>query len=147
MRSLVRYLNGLRNAVRREPISGKATFIERYLHFTPAPTDQRGFRDVIDLLDRGLDTARELAQRRRVVTGAVQRQGQDRHIVDRSRLDDRESGAGRDDIVVRLKLFAQPDKGSLLVLPHKEADDGDRLTRARGCVDVLYAGDLPQQLL
>ena len=98
-------------------------------------------------LERLLQLCRHLPQPHVVVAAAPQRQGHDRHVVDRARLDERaptrRAGCGR----VGRQLLVEPDERALLVLADEEADDHHRAAGARGRVDVLDAGHLPEQLL
>jgi hypothetical protein len=81
------------------------------------------------------------------VTRRPHRDGQDRHIVDRARLDDGPDDAWWDAIRIRGQFLIEANERGFLRLVHLEADDDHRLSGTRGRVDVFHAGHFPEQLL
>ena len=79
-----------------------------------------------DCLMTSCDLRRHAPQLEIAVALAPQRQRQNRHIVDRARLDQRRRRARRDQIEVRGELLVQPDDALLLVLADVEAHDRHR---------------------
>ena len=68
-------------------------------------------------------------------------------IVDRARLDERGHHAGGHQVDIGMQLLIQPHDAFLFVLTHLEPDDRERHAGRRGRIDVLHAGDLPQEFL
>jgi hypothetical protein len=77
---------------------------------------------------------------------AMERQRQHRHIVDGLRLDQRTRRAEGDAVKIRLQLLVQLDQRLFDVVPHLEANNRHARTIATGRIDILDAGNLPQQL-
>ena len=77
---------------------------------------------------------------------AVQGQGQDGHIIDGAGLDQWGAHARGNAVKVGLKLLVEPDEGRLDVSADDEADDDQRIARARCGVEVFDPGHLPEQL-
>ena len=130
-----------------ETPGGELLRVELHPELTVGATDDARLSDLGHALDRRLDLHRDPAQGQVIVVGAVQGQGQDRHIVDGARLDQGWGDAGRNAVKIGLKLLIQLHQAALDILAHLEADDGHGLTGHSGGIDVLDALDLPQQLL
>jgi hypothetical protein len=90
--------------------------------------------------------ASHLPQLEIVVAGAPQRQRHDRHVVDRAGLDERHRGAGRNQVEIRRELLVESNERGFFLFAHPEADDDHGHPGVRRGVDVLHAGDLPDQL-
>ena len=90
-------------------------------HLAALPADDGDRRDVRHLLDRVVELRGEPAQLEIAVAVAPERQRQDRHVVDRARLDERRRGAGRDQVEVGEHLLVQPDDALLFVLADVES--------------------------
>ena len=90
---------------------------------------------------------REAAQFVIPVALAPERQRENGNVIDRARLDQRLRGARRNQVEVGEHLLVQPHDGSLFVLADEEAHHGHGPAGAGSRVDVLDAGNLPQQLL
>ena len=93
------------------------------------------------------ELGREQAQRVVVVAFAPQRHRQDRHVVDRARLDQRTDDARGDAIGVRRQLLIQADERPRLVLADIEAHDDHRRGRDWRWSRGTRRRDLPEQLL
>ncbi len=74
--------------------------IEQHPQLAPRPADDRGLGDLGHLLDRVIDLGDETTQREMIITRAVKREGEDGHVVDRPRLDERPDDAVRDAVEV-----------------------------------------------
>ena len=106
-----------------------------------------GFRDVGNLLDVVLNLIGDGAQLVAVVVLAPQRHGQDRHIVDGARLDDRLRNSRRHAIEVRVELAVDLDQRVFLRSADQEADDHQALSRRGGGIDIFHARDLVNKVL
>ena len=132
---------------RREVVAREFAFIEDDADFAPLPADQRDGGDIGHLLDGVVHLGRDAPQFEIAVAVAGKRQRQNRHIVDGSRLHQRLRGARRDEVEIGGQLLIEADDALLFVLPHVETHDGQGHAGAGSGVDVLDAGDLPQQFL
>ena len=132
---------------RAEIARGQPRRIQQHPHLPPRAADERGFGHQRHLLHRVIHLRHQPAQREVIVARAVERQRQDRHVVDGLGLDEREGDAVRDAVEVRLQLLVELHQAALHVLAHLEAHDDQALAGARGGVDVFDAGDFPEQLL
>ena len=108
----------------REMIAGQTSFVEIDAHLAALPADDGDGGDLIHLLDGVVQLRGEAPQLVIAVALARERQRQDRHIIDRARLDQRRRGARRDQVEVGEHLLVQPDDGFLFVLADEEAHDG-----------------------
>ena len=77
----------------------------------------------------------------------VERQGDDRNIVDLDRLDDPASHAWWNDVLVLVKLLEELDEAPLAVLADVEPDRDDRLVLTSHAVNIFDTIDLVEHLL
>ena len=131
----------------RRHVSGRHFgVIEQDADLPPLAADQLDLRNVRYLLDLVSDLGRDTAYREMVVLTARQRQGQDRHIVDRTRLDERRRRARRDHIQIGVHFLVEPDDRVFFVLADLEPHDRHRHSWRRRRINVLDARYLPQEL-
>src|SRR6478735_706199 len=126
---------------------GEPCWVEQHAQLPPSPTDNGGFRDLMRLLYRVIHLGDQAPQREVVVARAVERQREDRHVVDRLRLDEWSAHTWGDAIVVRTQLFGEPHKAALDIFADKETDDELAFSGTRGRVDILHTRNFPEQLL
>src|ERR1019366_8658314 len=81
-----------------------------------------------------------------VVTVAPESERQDGNVVNRARLDDRLGGTGGNQVEVRIEFVVELADRVFFFFTHLEAHDGHAEPRPRGRVDVLDAGDFPDEL-
>ncbi len=116
----------------RAQIAGsQALRIEEHPDRAGLTADDRCLRDLRQRFDGILNLHRQLAERCMVIPGTVEGEGQNRHVVDRPRLDKRRHDSKRHAIEIGLELLVQPDQGRLRVDADLEADDGHVGTGAR----------------
>ena len=106
----------------------------------------RGLGHERNLLHRIVHLRHQPAQREMVVTRAVKRERENRHVVNGLGLDERRGNAVRNAVEVLLQLLVQLHDAALHVLADLEAHDDQALAGARGGVDVFDAGNFPEQL-
>jgi len=140
---LVRLLQPLGDDKGREVEAAEAGGVERALELSALPADERCLRDVGDLFDLPLHLGGNAPQLVVVIPLAVERESQDRHVVDAARLDQRLRHALRDPVEVGEHLVVRADDGLLFVGADVEPGDCHAHPGARGRVDVLHARDLP----
>ena len=129
----------------RKVVRIQAGRIESDLNFAALAADQRHGRDIRRLLDRIIHLRGDAAQLDVAVALAPKGERQDRHIVNRARLDERERCAGRNQIKIRVQLLIQADDAFLFVLPDQETHDGSGHAGTGGGVYILDAGDFPEE--
>ena len=134
-----------RHLERRQVVSRGLGFIQCHLDGAPPAADQGHDGNVGHLLHRVVDLGGDAAQLETTVAAAGKRQRQDGHVVDRPRFHQRLQSARGDQIEIGVELLVEPHDASFFVLSHVEAHDGQGASGARSRVDVLHAGDLPQQ--
>jgi len=130
-----------------ESARGEGGGIELHAHGAAHAADQRGLRDLRDGFDLVVELGGEPAQREVVVRGAVQRECEHRHVVDGARLDQRRADAGRDAVEIGLELLVEAHERGLQIGADLETHDGHHAAGAGGRVEVLHAGDFPEQFL
>ena len=131
----------------RETARRKGGTVKLDAHGTAVAAEEHGLGDLRHRLDHVVDLRRQPAQREVIEASTVERDGQDRHVVDRARFDERRGHPGRDAVGVAGELLVQPHQGGLNICPHLETHDREGGARARGRIEVLHVRDLPEQLL
>ena len=132
----------------RAQIAGsQALRIEEHPDRAGLTADDRCLRDLRQHFDGILDLHRQLAELRVVITGAVEGEGQNRHVVDRSRFEQRRNNSKRHAVEIGLELLVQTDQGHLRVDADLKTDDGHVGTGASRGVQVFDPGDLPEEHL
>ena len=111
--------------------------VEQHAHLAPVAADYLGFGNIMDTLDGIINLGRQPPQHVMIVFLAVKGQGQDRHIIDGVRLDQREGDSVRNFVKVALQFLVEPDNGILQVLPDIEAGHQKTLAPHGGGVDVF----------
>ncbi len=129
-----------------EVARGQLQRVETDRHLAAGAADDLGLGHLLDALDAVVDLGRQPPQGGVVVAAAVEGQGQDRHVVDGMRLDQRLRHRMGDAVEVGLQFLVEADDGGFEVLADVEADDQQALAGHRGRVDVLDAGDFVEQL-
>ena len=112
-----------------------------------ASADQRDLRHVRHFSDRLSYLCRRFAELVVVVSGAPQRHRDDRHVINRSGLDERRADARGNAVGVGRQLLVQSHERTLFVLPDVEPHDDHRLPGTRGRVEILDTRHFPEQLL
>lgn len=102
---------------------GKTLRIERDPKLASLSADDRDLAHAADLLDGLLELGGELPQLESRVTRAPKRHGENRHVVDRSRLHERGRRAGRNDVGMSGELFLQAYRAPLFVFTDPKAHD------------------------
>ena len=128
-----------------EVAGGQRGGIDRDAHHPARATAERrlgnlgnGFYHVVHL--RGETAEREVIERR-----ALQRERQNRHIVDRAGFDDRRRHAGGDTVKIRLQLLVEPHERGLNLRTHPEAHDHQCGRGAGSGIEIFDAGNFPEQ--
>ena len=85
-----------------QPARSESGRIEMEPDLPSVTADEGGLRDLGDVFDLGIDLRGDPPQGQMVVTFGVEGQREDRHVVDRSRLDQRRGRSGRYPLGVRL---------------------------------------------
>ena len=114
--------------------------------FTTAAAEELYFGDVGGLDDGVLELGGDAAERGVVIVGGMEGEGEDRNVVDGPGLDDGGRDAGGNAVDVGLEFLIEIDDGALVILADFEADDEQSAAGLRGGVDVLDAGNFPEQL-
>ena len=136
-----------RNPQRGKTVGRQSRLVQLHLDLPAPAADDLDSGDFANLLDAVVELARNPAKLVIPIAAGVKRQAQDRHVVDRSRLDQRFGSARRYAVEIREHFLVDPNNGVFLVLADVETNDHHRGAGAGGGVDVLDPGDLPQQLL
>ena len=108
--------------------------------------DDGSFSNQRHLLDRIIHLRDKPVQREVIITRTVKRQRQDRHVINRPRLDERHGNAVRDAVEVLLHFLVQLHQAAFHVFADLEPHDRQRLAFAGSGVDVFHAGNFPEQL-
>ena len=137
----------LLNRERIEIVGRQPRGVDVHANLPWAPADDGHLRHVVDFSDGLSQLDGERSQLIVRVTRRPHRDGKDRHIVDRARLDEGPDDAWRDAIRIRGQFLIEANERGFLRLVHREADDDHRLSGTRGRVDVFHAGHFPEQLL
>jgi hypothetical protein len=80
-----------------------------------------------------------------IVSRAGEREREDGDIVDRARFDERRGDAGREAVEVGLEALVEADEGGLDLGADLVADDDGAEAGAGGGVEVVDAGDFPEE--
>ena len=110
------------------------------------PADDRGFGNVVQLLERVFQFSRDAPQLVSVVVLAPQRQSQDRHVINRAHLDDRLRDSRRDAVEVRVELVVGLYDRVFFFRAHIEAHDHHAQAGMADGVDVLDSRHFAEQL-
>ena len=137
----------LLNGERIEIVGRQPRGVDVHADLPRPPADDRHLRHVVDFGDGVPQLDGQQSQLIVRVPRRPHRDGQDRHVVDRARLDDGTDHARRDAVRVRGELLVEANERGFQGLVHREAGDDHRLSGARGRVDVFHAGHFPEQLL
>ena len=132
---------------RGQPMRGHALRVELHPHLASLASGELDLAHAADLLHLLLELGGEAPQLVSRVALAPERHGEHRNVVDRARLHERRRSPRRDDVHVRRELVLEPDHAPLFVLADLEAHDHHGEAGAGGRVQVLDAGDLPEQPL
>ncbi len=144
---LVRLAQCPRQLGQRQPAARHGSAVGHHPHPARQATDQGRLTDLIHLLDRIVDLCRDAPQDAVVIGIAPEGQGQDRHIVDGAYLDQGLAHAGRNAVQVGGDLGVELDHGVGRRVADLETHNHHRPPGAAGGVEVLHAGNLPQQFL
>ncbi len=107
--------------------------------------DDGGLGDLRDGLEGVVDLGGEPAQGEVIVSRAGEREREDGDIVDRARFDERRGDAGREAVEVGLEALVEADEGGLDLGADLVADDDGAEAGAGGGVEVVDAGDFPEE--
>ena len=135
------------NACGRHPAGRQAHRIEEHTDLPTQPADHTRLRHQGNLLHRILQFRRQPPQFHRILPRTMQSQGQNGHVIDGPRLDQRRRHPVRDAVEIRLQLLVEFDQTRLQVGADFETHDDQTLGRTRRGVDVFDPGDFPEQLL
>src|SRR6266545_4199717 len=135
------------NHQRIEVVGRQARGVNLYAHLASPSADQRHRGNVGHFGDRVAQVSGDEAQLVVRVTWRPQRDGENRHVIDGARFDDWADDTRRNPVCVRGELLIQADERPVLRFAHLEPDDHHRLTGAGSGIEILDAGNLPQQLL
>ncbi len=134
--------------VRRAQVAGsERQRVELHPQLPPGATDEPGLGHLEDGLDGVVHLGGQAAQGEVVVGFRVEGEGEDGHVVDAVRLDERPRDAVGDAVEVGLQLLVEADDGLLEVRAHVEAGDEQTLPGGGGGVDVFHPGQFVEQLL
>ena len=84
---------------------GEPLRVEEHADLAAIPADQRGLGDLRDRLHRIVHLSSDPTKHGMIVACAVERQRENRHVVDRARLDQRRTDTKRDAVEIRLQLL------------------------------------------
>ena len=143
----VRGLELVRDYRRGEAIGGQPLRIQNHSYLAGLPSDDRGFRNIIQLLERVFQFTRDAAQMVRVVVFAPERERHDGDIIDRAALDNRLRNSRRDAIEVGVELVVGLDDGVFFLRAHIEAHDQHAHARLADGIDIFDTRHFAQQLL
>ena len=132
---------------RVQPVTGHAHRIQLHLHPPALPADEGGDGYVGLTLDLIFHLGGHPPQQVGLNLLTPERQRQNGYIVDVSRFDQRRGDAAGNPVHVGHELGLEPHNRLLFVLPHVKAHHRHGHARHAGGVDVLHAGNFPQQLL
>ena len=121
--------------------------VELHPQLPPGATDEPGLGHLEDGLDGVVHLGGQAAQGEVVVGFRVEGEGEDGHVVDAVRLDERSRDAVRDAVEVGLQLLVEADDGLLEIGAHVETGDEQALAGGGGGVDVFHPGQFVEQLL
>ena len=99
--------------------------VKQHAHLPLRAADKGGFGHLRHLLYSVIHLRNKPSQGEMIVTRAVERERQNRHVVNGPRLDERRRNAVRDFVEVRLQLLIQLDEAPLHVLANLEPNDDD----------------------
>ena len=80
-----------------------------------------------------------------VIARTVKRERENRHIINGTQLDERLRRAVRDVVEVRLQLLIQAHQALVCIGADDEPHEHEALAGARGGINILHAGDFPEQ--
>ena len=132
--------------IRRAELAGSQRGgIDRDAHHPASAADERRLGDLGNRFYHVVHLGGETPEREVVVRRAVQRERQDRYIVDRAWFDDRRRHTHGDTVKIGLQLLVEPYERGLDVRAHREAHDHHRGAGTGGGVEIFDAGDFPEQ--
>ena len=131
----------------RQTVRSDTRRIDGDAKLAPQAADDLHRRNIVDLLDLRLKLRRHTPEREVVIAIAGERQRQNRHIVDRPRLDQRTADTRGNRVGICLELLIETDDGPLLILSDFEAHHHHGHAGRRGRVNVFDSGDFPEELL
>ena len=146
LRARVRAAELRHNSAGRESIGREPLRIEHHAHLARLPADDRGLGNVVQLLQRIFELGCDPPQLVCVVILAPERERENRHVVDRSHLDNRLRNSLRNAVKVRIQLVVGLDDRVFFVRAHVEAHGHHAQPGMAHRVDVLDARYLAQQL-
>ena len=129
-----------------ELAGGERGDIEAHAHGPVDSADERGLGDLGDGFHDVVQLGGEPAEGEVILGGAVQREGQDGHVVNRAGPHERRARAGRDAVEAGLELLVEANEGGFDLRADLKADDHQRAAGAGGGVQVFHARDFPEQL-
>ena len=107
----------LLNRERIEIVGRQPRGVDVHANLPGPPADEGHLRHVVDFSDGLAQLGGERSQLIVLVTRRPHRHGQDRHVVDRARLDDGPDDAGRDAIRIRRQLLIEANERCFLGSP------------------------------
>src|ERR1051325_4592401 len=133
----------MRHLERRNTVCGESARVEDNAYLAPCSADQGYGRNVRNLFNGVVKLRGDPPELEITISTAGQRQCQDWHIVDRTRLDERLRSAGRNQVVIGQQFLVKPNDALLFILTDKETNNRHRAAGTRRRINVFDTRELP----